>query len=108
MDGPQSRYKVLLDGRAVAWKSEGFSVEPGAHTVRVKIDFMKSNEMDVTAVNESEIAARTATYRRNRGMLSRAALSVDSCGVLDNPVCQPSESARIRGFRRKPLRGDWQ
>jgi hypothetical protein len=57
-------YKVVLDGTVAGelWpgKSERFSVEPGAHKVRVKIDFMKSNEMDISAVDGQtvELACR--------------------------------------------------
>ena len=57
-------YKVIVDGAIVGevWpgKSERISVEPGPHKVRVKVDFMKSNEMDVSAIDGQtvELACR--------------------------------------------------
>jgi hypothetical protein len=57
-------YKVMIDGKVVGelWPSqiESFRVAEGAHRVRVKIDLMGSNELEVEATFENavELACR--------------------------------------------------
>jgi hypothetical protein len=59
-------YEVVIDGSAVGelWpsQSEWFNVPPGEHLVRVKIDFMGSNELHVAPI-EGEVLELTCRGR---------------------------------------------
>ncbi len=73
-------YKVVIDGSAVGelWpsQSEWFDVSSGEHLVRVRIDFMSSNELHVAPVEgevlelacrgrSSPIAMFSTIFKRN-------------------------------------------
>jgi len=56
------RYQVLVDNQKVgdlAWgEQKGFPVEPGSHTVRIKVDWAGSNELTVTAPDGEAVELR--------------------------------------------------
>lgn len=49
-------YQVIVDGETIGsiadGQSKSFSIKPGAHTLRLKIDWGKSNDVVFTAVRD--------------------------------------------------------
>jgi len=68
------RYKVIVDGSAVGelWPKENglFDFPPGEHRIHVKIDFMRSNEMTVSA-ESGEVLELSCTGRGSLPALFR-------------------------------------
>jgi hypothetical protein len=67
-------YRVFIDGADAGecWPGQtvSFSVRPGSHTVRVKIDFMGSNEVNVN-LGEFEVAELACSGRGSAAAMFR-------------------------------------